>query len=433
MPDDTKLPALAPQQHIMPLDAMQRLAESIAKSGMFGIRTADQALVLMSIAQAEGRHPALAARDYHIIQGAPAKKAEAMARDFLSASGRIEWHQLDDDAADATFSHPSGGSARIRWDQARVAKAGLGSNQMHRKFPRQMLRSRVVSEGVRTVWPMATSGMYVPEEVAEFGPSQAEPLDITPKADLDAFAGQVPLYEPPDRPAEYRAAAMEAAREGAEGFRDYWKRCDKEAREALRPDLGEYQRVAQDADAYTAMCNDAGHDEDPFGLPPLGTAADAPQSPPAAAAPAPSAGPPAAERPHSAPRDTTNTPAGTHNPNERIDAAIGPPDSVSKRQTSVSQNSTSFDAGKRDTQPAGGAWQQRFDALDPGPGDLAGDPYWPEYVRDAVALIGEATADDLFALRLTSYTHMQALRKSDGDGYRQITEAVAARAKALNG
>jgi hypothetical protein len=30
-----------------------------------------------------------------------------------------------------------------------------------------MLRSRVVSEGVRTLWPLATSGMYVPEEQAD--------------------------------------------------------------------------------------------------------------------------------------------------------------------------------------------------------------------------------------------------------------------------
>jgi len=272
MPNDTatKLPALVPQQHAMPMDAMQRLAESVAKSGLFGIRTPDQALVLMSIAQAEGRHPALAARDYHIIQGAPAKKAEAMARDFLGGGGRIEWHQLDDEAADATFSHPAGGSVRIRWDQARVTKAGLGSNPMHKKYPRQMLRSRTVSEGVRTVWPTATSGFYVPEEVAEFGPGQAEPIDVTPKADLDQFAAAE------DR---LRLAAEGAAADGVDAFRDFWRRADPEQRAALKSDIAEYQRVALDADARRAMAGD----DDPFGLPP-----HAPQSPQASELPAPS-------------------------------------------------------------------------------------------------------------------------------------------------
>ena len=43
---------------------MERLAESIAKSRLFGIQTPDQALTLMAISQAEGRHPALAASEY---------------------------------------------------------------------------------------------------------------------------------------------------------------------------------------------------------------------------------------------------------------------------------------------------------------------------------------------------------------------------------
>ncbi len=46
------------------------------------------------------------------------------------------------------------------------------TSAMHRKYPREMPRSRVVSEGVRTIWPMATSGMYVPEEVVEFAPAK---------------------------------------------------------------------------------------------------------------------------------------------------------------------------------------------------------------------------------------------------------------------
>ena len=49
---------------------------------------------------------------------------------------------------------------------------------MLKKFPRQMLRSRVVSEGIRTVCPMATSGMYVPEEVSDI----VKEKRITPNA-----------------------------------------------------------------------------------------------------------------------------------------------------------------------------------------------------------------------------------------------------------
>lgn len=156
------------------MNDMERMARAFAASKLFGVTNPDQALALCLVAQAEGRHPASAAQDYHIISGRPAKKADAMLRDFLSAGGKVEWHALDDTQADATFSHPAGGSARIDWTLKRAQAAGI-NNPMWKKYPRQMLRSRTVSEGVRTVCPGATSGMYVPEEVQDIVHEQAPP------------------------------------------------------------------------------------------------------------------------------------------------------------------------------------------------------------------------------------------------------------------
>ncbi len=174
---------------MVPLGEIEKMAAAVAKSGLFGVKTPDQALALMLVAQAEGRHPALAARDYDIIQGKPAKKAEAMLRDFLESGGKVEWHKLDDTAADATFAHPSGGSVRIEWTMKRAIAAGLGGKDMWKKYPRQMLRSRTVSEGIRTVCPMATSGMYVPEEVHDI----VREKDITPVAQVEPVADVQPI------------------------------------------------------------------------------------------------------------------------------------------------------------------------------------------------------------------------------------------------
>jgi hypothetical protein len=151
---------------------------------MFGSRDPYAVLTLCMVAQAEGKHPAIVFRDYDLIQGKPAKKAQAMQADFLAAGGKIEWHQLDDESADATFSHPAGGSARITWDMKRAAQAGLASKDMWRKFPRQMLRSRTISEGVRTVFPGATSGFYETSEVQDMTPS-APPVPREPKRQRD--------------------------------------------------------------------------------------------------------------------------------------------------------------------------------------------------------------------------------------------------------
>ncbi|MFO0453070.1 MAG: hypothetical protein ACK52I_31160, partial [Pseudomonadota bacterium] len=107
----------------IPVSDVERMARAVASSKLFGVKSPDEALALMLIAQAEGRHPASAANDYNIIQGRPAKKADAMLRDFLSAGGKVQWLALDDKQAEATFSHPSGGTVTIGWDMARAKAA----------------------------------------------------------------------------------------------------------------------------------------------------------------------------------------------------------------------------------------------------------------------------------------------------------------------
>lgn len=172
-----------PQVPAFQLNEIENIANAIARGGLFGTKDPYAVLTLCLLAQAEGQHPAVVFRDYDLINGKPAKKAEAMLRDFIVGGGRVTWNRLDDECADATFSHPQGGEVTINWTLARATKAGLGSKDMWKKYPRQMLRSRVVSEGVRTVYPNATSGLYVPEEVRDFGPDTArEDTPPTPQA-----------------------------------------------------------------------------------------------------------------------------------------------------------------------------------------------------------------------------------------------------------
>jgi len=178
----------------------QALADAVVTSGMYQFKNPAQVLVLMALAEAEGRHPALVMRDYDIIQGRPAKKSEAMLRDFIASGGKIRWEQLDDEAADAVFSHPGSADLRIRWDTKRAKQAGLAGKEMWQKYPRQMLRSRCISEGIRTIYPAATSGMYVPEELRDITPEKPEKTKPEPKSPqavveaLDAF-GLAPVVD----------------------------------------------------------------------------------------------------------------------------------------------------------------------------------------------------------------------------------------------
>ena len=156
-----------PTPAIVPVDQVERMAVAVAKSGLFGVKTPDQAMALMLIAQAEGLHPAIAARDYHIIQGRPALKADAMLARFQTAGGRVKWLSMTDQRVAGEFSHPQGGSVEIEWTIDMAKRAGLTKNPTWTQYPRAMLRARCISEGIRTVFPGVVVGTYTPEEVED--------------------------------------------------------------------------------------------------------------------------------------------------------------------------------------------------------------------------------------------------------------------------
>lgn len=221
--------------NIVPYQDMRQMAESMAKSKLFGMKTPDEVLALMLVAQANGQHPAAAARDYDIIQGRPSKKAEAMLRDFLLAGGKVEWHAYNDTKCDATFSHQQGGSVRVDWDLARVRKAKISNEAMYQKYPRNMLRSRCISEGVRTVYPVATGGMYAPEEAQDI-----------PRVERDMGAAEV---VEPEMPEGLLEAAQNAADEGREVFAAYWKNLEPKSRRLLASELDDLKGRVENAEA----------------------------------------------------------------------------------------------------------------------------------------------------------------------------------------
>jgi hypothetical protein len=183
------------------VDQIERMAVSVARSGLFGVKTPDQAMALMLIAQAEGLHPAIAARDYHVINGRPALRADAMLARFQAAGGKVEWGEYTDTKVVGKFSHPSGGSVEIAWTVKMAQDAGLTKNPTWRSYPRQMLRSRCISEGIRTVFPGVVVGTYTPEEVQDMDPAPAvrqappppapEPVEVV--IDADALLESIEL------------------------------------------------------------------------------------------------------------------------------------------------------------------------------------------------------------------------------------------------
>jgi len=200
--------------NLVPVDQITVMANAVAKSGLFGVKTPEQAMALMLIAQAEGYHPAIAARDYHVIQGRPALKADSMLARFQQAGGKVNWDTYTDTEVKATFSHPSGGSITLSWTIDQAKKIGIASKDNWKNYPRAMLRARVISEGIRTVYPGCVVGVYTPEEVQDFDTKPRVEKDVTPAADpiedlksdvinVDPNSGEITITPPAEEPWEF--------------------------------------------------------------------------------------------------------------------------------------------------------------------------------------------------------------------------------------
>jgi len=166
--------------NLVPINEIQTMAEVAAKSKMFGFKNTEEAMAIMLLCQAENLHPAIAMRDFHVIQGRPALKADAMLARFQQAGGKVDWKEYTDDVVTGLFSHPQGGTLEVTWTLAKAKLIGIANKDNWKNYSRAMLRARCVSEGIRSVYPGCVVGVYTPEEVADFAPPvrSAEPKAV---------------------------------------------------------------------------------------------------------------------------------------------------------------------------------------------------------------------------------------------------------------
>lgn len=172
----------------MTVDQIKEVAKISFASKLFQMPNVESMATLMLLCQSEGIHPLQALKRYHIIKGRPSMRADAMLAEFQRAGGKIKWVIRTEEECKAIFSHEQGGELSVSWTIEMAKKAQLLGNPTWSKYPRQMLSARVISEGVRTIYPAIVTGLYTPEEVEDFDTKpikQAEkkqsPQNLPPK------------------------------------------------------------------------------------------------------------------------------------------------------------------------------------------------------------------------------------------------------------
>jgi hypothetical protein len=209
--------ALAVKQDgiVVTFNEMREMAKSLAASKMFGLESEDQALSLMMLCQAEGLHPVMALRRYHIIEGKPAYRADALQGEFERA-GAILWHERNEKLCAATFfrdKHKVDAEAITRAKERYKAiskgqteghlaelgeltiirtiedavekKVAMSWNKERKEYvmkknwrqsPRQMLHARCLTEGVRAINPGLVAGVYTEDEIYDMDRAEELPL-----------------------------------------------------------------------------------------------------------------------------------------------------------------------------------------------------------------------------------------------------------------
>jgi hypothetical protein len=188
--------------NIVAVQDMAVMADSIVKSGFYGFKTKEQVMAVMLVAQAENKHPASVVQEYDIIQGKPALKSQAILARFQLSGGSVQWDVVTPKAVKGTFKHPQGGSLTVEWTIEMAKQAGIyreGSGWS--KYPEDMLRARVISRAVRSIYPACILGHYATEEVMDFDSPMPKHMGVVedvkqPLEVLQPISGDYPIIKP---------------------------------------------------------------------------------------------------------------------------------------------------------------------------------------------------------------------------------------------
>lgn len=154
------------------LPSVQALGGAISESGMFGCNKPEQGIIIALQCIAENKPPLEMAKNYHLVKGKLTKRADSMLADFKRSGGKIKWRNLKNrETQSAIFTDPDGASYDVSYSIDDAKSAGFYNTKADspwQKTPAAMLRARLVSETLRAIAPEIVTGVYTPEEAAQF-------------------------------------------------------------------------------------------------------------------------------------------------------------------------------------------------------------------------------------------------------------------------
>lgn len=170
------------------LEDLQRIARMCAESGFFqDARQLAQACVKIAAGAEYGVPPIVSMAKVNIIKGRVSISAEIMASSMKHAGYKLKVRFEGEQICTITVIDPDGielGDSTFSMDDAK--RAGLLGGEGWRKYPRNMLYARAVSNAARWFAPEVLTGAITPEELGgdENAAQEYEPISEPPPSPI---------------------------------------------------------------------------------------------------------------------------------------------------------------------------------------------------------------------------------------------------------
>lgn len=198
--------AVLPPTHVEDLPALMQLASQLVPTGFLPdhIKTPGQAVAIILSGRELGIGPMLALRSIYMVKGKIELSADLQLSLFKRDGGKAVFSELTEAKAVLKLTHPNGDSHTEAFTTEDAKRAGLNGDNW-RKYPKAMLRSRVITAGLKSLgFEPKMSGCYAPGEIG--GPEivdcqtleqmEAEKLALQQKEMEAAKASKVPETHP---------------------------------------------------------------------------------------------------------------------------------------------------------------------------------------------------------------------------------------------
>lgn len=166
------------------LPALFELSKHLVESGFLPehIKKPGQAVAIILAGRELGMPPMRALRALTMVKGKVVESADSQLARFKAEGGKATFATLTEDVAELHLTHPNGDEHDERFTMADAKRAGLTANATWAKYPKAMLRSRVITAGLKSVGWDGAVGNYDPEEAKEIGPvATAQPVVQMPR------------------------------------------------------------------------------------------------------------------------------------------------------------------------------------------------------------------------------------------------------------